>query len=87
MDSGENDITKLNVCSSRTEIKAAEEIAKRTPCLDFDKFKSLFSRFRKNWHPVARITRKFKDDAQIRLGIFSSSAVRKSMLQKWEWNS
>jgi hypothetical protein len=52
LDTGENDITKLTYVKSRAEIKAAEEIARRTPCLDFDKFKPLFSRCKKNWHLV-----------------------------------
>ncbi len=42
--SPENDITKLVHVRSREEIKAAEEIAKRTPCNDFDEFKPIFQR-------------------------------------------
>ena len=38
----ENDVTFLKHVKPRAEIKAAEEIATRTPCKDFDKFKPLF---------------------------------------------
>ena len=34
----ERDITKLRNVRSRAEAKAAEEYARRTPCLEFDKF-------------------------------------------------
>jgi T5orf172 domain. len=39
----EGDITHLKHVKSQAEKKAAEEIATRTPCADFDKFKSLFN--------------------------------------------
>ena len=70
LDTGENDITKLTYVKSRTEIKAAEEIAKRNPCLDFDKFKPLFVKVQEELASGIRLTRKFKDDAQIRQGDF-----------------
>ena len=38
----ENDVTFLKHVKPRAEIRAAEEIASRTPCTDFDKFKPLF---------------------------------------------
>ena len=70
LDTGENDITKLTYVKSRAEIKAAEEIAKRNPCLDFDKFKPLFVKVQEELASGIRLTRKFKDDAQIRQGDF-----------------
>ncbi|MEQ1779362.1 MAG: GIY-YIG nuclease family protein [Nitrosomonas sp.] len=70
LDTGENDITKLTYVKSRAEIKAAEEIAKRNPCLDFDKFKPLFVKVQEELASGIRVTRKFKDDAQIRQGDF-----------------
>ncbi len=39
----ENDVTFLKHVKPRSEIKAAEEIATRTPCIDFDKFDPLFN--------------------------------------------
>ncbi len=38
----ENDVTFLKHVKPRAEVRAAEEIATRTPCSDFDKFKPLF---------------------------------------------
>tara|TARA_R110001583_G_scaffold74100_4_gene205486 strand:- start:4335 stop:5546 length:1212 start_codon:yes stop_codon:yes gene_type:complete len=38
----ENDVTFLKHVKPRAEVRAAEEIATRTPCADFDKFKPLF---------------------------------------------
>ncbi len=70
LDSGNDDITKLTHVKSRAEIKAAEEIAKRTPCLDFDTFKPLFTKVQEELASGARVTRKFKDDAQIRQSDF-----------------
>ncbi len=70
LDSGENDITKLTYVKSRVEIKAAEEVAKRTPCLDFDTFKPLFAKVQEELASGTRLTRKFQDDALIRQGDF-----------------
>lgn len=39
---GRHDITQLKHVKPRAEINAAEEIANRTPCKDFDQFKPLF---------------------------------------------
>ena len=70
LDTDENDITKLTYVKSRAEIKAAEEVAKRTPCLDFDTFKPLFAKVQEELASGIRLTRKFQDDAQIRQGDF-----------------
>ena len=40
--SGEDDITKLKFVKTRAEKRASEEMARRTPCVDFEKFKPLF---------------------------------------------
>jgi len=40
----ENDITHLKHVKSRAEVKAAEEIARRTVCEDFEKFRPLFEK-------------------------------------------
>jgi hypothetical protein len=64
---GETDITKLNACSqTRAEIKAAEEIAQRAPCLDFSKFKPLFAQIQEDLKSGIRQSRRFKQDAQIK---------------------
>lgn len=70
LDSGEHDITKLTHVKTRAEIRAAEEIAKRNPCLDFDKFKPLFIQVQEDLQSGVRKTREFKENAQIRQGEF-----------------
>jgi hypothetical protein len=44
----DNDITELKHVKTRAEIKAGEEIANRSPCADFDKFKPLFLEVQSN---------------------------------------
>lgn len=66
----ENDITKLTHVKTRAEIKVAEDIARRTPCLDFDKFKPLFVNVQEELRSGVRKTREFKENAQIRQGEF-----------------
>jgi len=70
LDSGEHDITKLTHVKTRAEMRAAEEIAKRTPCLDFDKFRHLFIQIQEDLQSGVRKTREFKENAQIRQGEF-----------------
>jgi len=64
------DITKLKHVKTRAEVKAAEEIAQRSPCLDFKKFKPLFEQIQDDLKTGVRKTREFKEDAQIRMGEF-----------------
>ena len=70
LDSGENDITTLTHVKTRAEIRAAEEIAKRAPCLDFVKFKPLFIQVQEELQSGVRKTREFKENAQIKQGEF-----------------
>jgi len=70
LDSGEDDITKLKHVKTRAEIRAAEEIAQRTPCLDFEKFKPLFINVQEELKTGVRNARAFKDYAQIKQGEF-----------------
>jgi len=44
---GENDITRLRHVASYEDRKAAEEIANRTKCVDFEKFQPLFEKVRR----------------------------------------
>ena len=60
-----NDITELRHVRSREEIRAAEEIANRTRCADFDAFKPLFEGVRKDIEKGIRETRRFGQDASI----------------------
>lgn len=63
-----NDITHLTHVRSRQEIKAAEEIAQRTPCQDFDRFKPIFEQVQQDLQTGARKTIKYQDNAQINPG-------------------
>lgn len=64
----ESDITKLKHVRTRAEIHAAEEIARRTPCLDFGRFKPLFSKTQEELKSGDRQTRPFKDNAKMKAG-------------------
>lgn len=64
----ENDITRLNHVRSRQEIKAAEEIAQRTLCQDFDGFKSIFDKVQHELKTGERQTLKYQDNAEINQG-------------------
>jgi hypothetical protein len=59
----ESDITKLRHVRPRAEIKAAEEIAQRTPCADFAEFKPLFEAVQHDLKQGTRITKRFRKDA------------------------
>ncbi len=62
------DVTFLEHVKPRAEIKAAEEIASRTPCVDFDKFKSVFDAVQQELDSGVRITRPYKHNADIGKG-------------------
>ncbi|OFZ30738.1 MAG: hypothetical protein A2622_13805 [Bdellovibrionales bacterium RIFCSPHIGHO2_01_FULL_40_29] len=64
----ESDITKLKHVRTRDEIHAAEEIARRTPCLDFNRFKNLFIQAQAELKSGERQTRPFKDYAKMKAG-------------------
>jgi hypothetical protein len=63
-----NDVTRLTYVRSRSEIKAAEEIAQRTPCQDFDRFKPIFDQVQRDLKTGARQTLKYQDNAQVNQG-------------------
>jgi hypothetical protein len=64
------EITKLTHVKPREEVRAAEEIANRTPCADFHRFKSLFARVRADLDASIRETRRFGENAEIKQGEF-----------------
>lgn len=64
----ENDVTQLTHVRSRQEIKAAEEIAQRTPCKDFDEFKPIFNQVQRDLETGARQTLKYQDNAAVNQG-------------------
>lgn len=59
----EDSITNLKHVQSRAERKAAEEVANRTICLDFEKFKPLFDNVVKEIEEKSRKTVQFRKDA------------------------
>src|SRR3546814_20716510 len=60
---GDSEITDLRHVRSTAEKRAAEEIANREPCPDFDRFKQLFEQVRIDLDPGVHITRQFVMDA------------------------
>jgi hypothetical protein len=66
----QNDITVLRHVRSRAEIRAAEEIADRTPCTDFGKFQPLFEQVEGDLKSGVRKTLRFGRDASIAIDNF-----------------
>jgi len=66
----EDDISVLKHVSSRDERRAAEEVANRTICGDFERFKLLFQQAESDLHAGLRQTRPFGKDASITAGSF-----------------
>lgn len=64
----ENDVTQLTHVRSRQEIKAAEEIAQRTSCPDFDQFKPIFDQVQLQLKTGERQTVKYQDNAAVNQG-------------------
>ena len=60
-----SDITELKHVRSRAQVRAAEDIANRERCEDFDIFKPLFDKVQQEISAGIRETRPFKDDASI----------------------
>lgn len=68
--SGESDITTLRHVRSTAERQAAEEIADRTPCKDFEKFQPLIEQAERELKSEARRALRFARDATIQLHDF-----------------
>jgi hypothetical protein len=66
----QNDITVLRHVRSNTEKRAAEEIADRTRCADFEKFQPLFEQVERELKSNVRKTLRFGRDASIAFGNF-----------------
>ena len=64
-DSLESDISRLTHVRSREEIRAAEEIAQRAPCADFELFQPIFKMVQKALETGERATLKFQENAEI----------------------
>jgi len=64
------DITELRHVRSASEKRAAEEIANREPCGDFDSFKPVFEQVQKELSAGLRQTRRFERKSEIAPGRF-----------------
>ena len=64
----EGDITELKHIKPRMDVRAAEEIANRTRCQDFDEFQPIFENVQKELDQKVRITLPFKDNADVNKG-------------------
>ncbi len=64
----ESDITRLTHVRSREEIRGAEEIAKRTPCSDFEFFEPIFKMVQMDLNSGGRTTVKFQENAEVTEG-------------------
>jgi hypothetical protein len=63
-----NDITRLVHVRSRAEIKAADEVAQRTACEDFDIWRPLFAEVQRQLATGERQTVKYQDNAAVEQG-------------------
>jgi hypothetical protein len=65
-----DDVTNLVHVRAREEIKAAEEIAQRNPCKDFEKFRPIFETVQSELEHGQRRTLKYEDNAEVKKGDF-----------------
>lgn len=63
-----DDVTRLVHVRPRDEIKAAEEVAQRNPCKDFDKFQPIFESVQRELDAGERQTLKYQDNAGVKKG-------------------
>ena len=64
----EDDVAQLVHVRSREEIKAAEEIAQRNPCSDFDEFRPIFEKVQRELERGQRQTVTYRDHAGVKKG-------------------
>jgi hypothetical protein len=65
-----DDITVLRHVGTFEDRRAAEEVANRTPCRDFEQFKPLFERAERDLTSGVRVTKRFGRDASVAEGSF-----------------
>ncbi len=65
---GENDITQLKHVQTREERRAAEEIANRARCEDFDQFKALFTNVQAELKTGQKKSVRFKENNSVQQG-------------------
>lgn len=67
-DTAASDIRDLSHVRSQDEIRAAEEVAKRTPCHDYETFRPVFEKVQNELKTGVRQTLKYKDNADVKCG-------------------
>ncbi|MBX9747289.1 MAG: GIY-YIG nuclease family protein [Hyphomonadaceae bacterium] len=67
---GGEDITELRHVRAAADKRAAEEIANRTPCADFETFQPLFEKVQRELASGVRQTRRFERKSEIEAGRF-----------------
>lgn len=82
-DAGADDITDLRHVRSSVEKRAAEEIANRQKCEDFDQFKPVFEQVQKELATGLRQTRRFERKSEIAAGRFYILGVRRPSSRHW----
>lgn len=70
VDPASDDIRVLRHVRSHAQIKAAEDVANRTPCHDFDRFAPLFAEAKAGLETGGWLTKSFAKDASIEVGDF-----------------
>jgi len=65
---GDDDLTKLVHVRPRDEIRAAEEVAQRNPCPDFNVFRPVFEKVQRDLAAGERQTLKYQDNAGVKKG-------------------
>lgn len=63
-----DDVTQLVHVRPREEIKAAEEVAQRNPCKDFEQFQPLFEKVQAELQSGQRQTLKYGENAEVKKG-------------------
>lgn len=63
-----DDLSQLQFVRSYQEIKAAEEVAQRSPCPDFKQFKPLFKQVQQDLQQGTRTSIKYQDNAEVKQG-------------------
>ncbi len=83
-DTAPGDITDLRHVRSAAEKRAAEEIANRQQCMDFDDFKPLFDQVQKELSAGLRQTRRFERKSEIAPGRFYILGGQKAYVASME---
>lgn len=79
-----DDITELRHVRAAADKRAAEEIANRTPCADFETFQPLFEKVQRELASGVRQTRRFERKSEIEAGRFYIVGGQKAYVAEME---